>query len=212
MTRIARRGTPRAADLQGCERRELLSSTRPALDTGDPRARVLVVEDNEALGRQLTRIIEQCGAAGVLVGTSRAARGQFALLAACRALIIDVTLPDGCGLDLLAHFRVTDASVPALILTGRLERDVTNAAFRLGAEYLAKPVEANLVEKFVHGATSQAGHGLAHSSESMSLARATWLHIHATLAFSPSKAAAARTPGIATRSLRRMLAKDPPKR
>jgi DNA-binding NarL/FixJ family response regulator len=55
------------------------------------------------------------------------------------ALFIDVSLPDGSGLDVLAFAREAGCSSPALVLTGSQERATINRAFDLKASYVIKP-------------------------------------------------------------------------
>jgi DNA-binding NarL/FixJ family response regulator len=64
-------------------------------------------------------------------------------------LILDVGLPDGSGLDVLAHDRKTHPTTPALVLTGDTERETINTAYNLGAAFLVKPVELSAVERFL---------------------------------------------------------------
>jgi ActR/RegA family two-component response regulator len=131
---------------------------------------------------------------------------------AWQALILDVLLPDGSGLHLLSAVREKDATVPALVLTALLDHDVANAAVKLGAQYLVKPVEMTAVEAFVQQAQARQTDALLTVRQPVSLHRATWVYIHEVVAHSASRSAAAKTLGIAPRSLRRMLSKDPPLR
>ena len=52
---------------------------------------------------------------------------------------MDVTLPDGNGLDLLEEMRGGNAHAPALVVTAHCTQAFVNRAFSLGASYLCKP-------------------------------------------------------------------------
>jgi DNA-binding response OmpR family regulator len=121
-------------------------------------ARILVVDDDAILGRSLAGIIQQYGGDVTVVGSARLAMEQIANVAAWTALILDVSLPDGSGLDVLRRARAADPSVPALILTGFLDRDVPNAAFDLRAEYLVKPASATQLNAFLRRVPVGQGH------------------------------------------------------
>jgi DNA-binding response OmpR family regulator len=123
-----------------------------ALTRAGPCARILVVDDDAVLGSWLARIIAQSGANATVLGTWRAAADQLSESTEWKACILDVSLPDGSGLDLLARLRETARSVPVLVLTGLLDHDIANAVFDLGAQYLVKPVATPMVERFLRRA------------------------------------------------------------
>lgn len=56
------------------------------------------------------------------------------------AVILDVALPDGSGLDLLTRFRKKGGKTPVLMLTGRSKLEHKEEGFGAGADdYLTKP-------------------------------------------------------------------------
>ncbi len=98
--------------------------------------RILIVEDDKALAQGLCMTLEQydCTAAPTLALARQALReGGWDLV------ILDVNLPDGSGLDLLARLRQT-SGLPVLILTANdLELDEVRG-LELGADdYVTKP-------------------------------------------------------------------------
>ncbi len=60
------------------------------------------------------------------------------------ALILDLDLPDGNGLDLCKRAREHDITIPIIMLTGHTEEQETVEAFNLGAnDYITKPFRYN---------------------------------------------------------------------
>jgi two-component system response regulator AtoC len=112
--------------------------------TGPPRARhILVVEDNVDVGDAFRVLFESTGRRVSVVRTVAHA------LATARAdlvdlMLLDLTLPDGSGLEILEALG-DSASRPrvTVALTGRDEPDVVRRCHALGcAAVLVKPVPA----------------------------------------------------------------------
>jgi DNA-binding response OmpR family regulator len=99
---------------------------------------ILIVEDDTALSRGIALALQSADLAVTPCGDCAAARE---LLAARRfdLILLDVNLPDGSGLDLLARLRQT-VDTPVILLTANdLETDVV-AGLSLGADdYITKP-------------------------------------------------------------------------
>jgi len=113
------------------------------------RSSFLVVEDDAAFGRCLLQVLLRRGSAK-LVGTCRdATRVLDRGAERWDAFFIDVGLPDGSGLGVLAHARALYPSTPALVLTGDPEASGINAAFDLRADYLAKPFNSERIDRFL---------------------------------------------------------------
>jgi len=113
------------------------------------RPRILVVEDDMGMGRALALTLKRVGGEATVVGTVSEAREQLAQLAAWDGLILDLYLPDGPGLDVLAWVRAKGPDFPVLIHTGHSEHDAINDAFDLRAWYLEKPSTACQIERFL---------------------------------------------------------------
>jgi DNA-binding response OmpR family regulator len=104
---------------------------------------VLVVEDNVDVGEAFRVLFESTGRRVSVVRTVADA------LAAARAgpvdlMLLDLTLPDGTGFDILAEL-AGSASRPrvTVALTGRDEADVIRQCYNLGCvAVLVKPVPA----------------------------------------------------------------------
>lgn len=71
---------------------------------GDSHCRFLVVEDDAAVGRALSRIVRSYGEVA-LATTASDARRLLEDAGPWQAFLLDVGLPDGSGLDLLADVR-----------------------------------------------------------------------------------------------------------
>jgi DNA-binding NarL/FixJ family response regulator len=129
---------------------EKVKETRRGSD--ESRARYLVVEDSEAYGRSLKRIISPWGH----VSIARSAESAEAAIRAgpWAAIFLDIGLPDGSGLDVLTKLRAFRPTTPVLVLTGDNGPDVINRACELGASFAVKPVSGSLLEAFIRSTVS----------------------------------------------------------
>ena len=58
------------------------------------------------------------------------------------ALLLDVKLPDGTGIDFLKEIRSQDSTIPIVVITGHGSIAMAVEAMRLGADhFLTKPVD-----------------------------------------------------------------------
>lgn len=101
--------------------------------------RVLVVEDDRALGTVVVRGLSEEHHAVDLVGTVTDARHALDTVA-YDAVVLDLGLPDGDGRDLCRELRAGGQLLPVLMLTARDEVTDTVSGLDAGADdYLAKP-------------------------------------------------------------------------
>jgi len=101
--------------------------------------RLLIVEDNEELADLLAKGLKTAGYEADLLSTVEEAR---AVLSATfyAALVLDLGLPDGDGLDLLRDLRQRGNPIPVLVLTARGGLNDRVQGLRSGADdYLVKP-------------------------------------------------------------------------
>ncbi len=99
--------------------------------------RVLVIEDDAALGTQLVAQLERAGLKVRWIRDGDEARGVE--LDGVRLVVLDLMLPGTYGLDLLRIFR-TRSDVPVIVLTARNETADKVRALELGADdYVTKP-------------------------------------------------------------------------
>jgi two-component system OmpR family response regulator len=89
-----------------------------ALGQDEERLRLLLVEDDAQLA---SRLAERLRASGFAVDVARNfAEGEaWPDLDKIGAVILDLNLPDGSGMDLLRHWRARRLVCPVIILTAR---------------------------------------------------------------------------------------------
>ncbi len=101
--------------------------------------RLLIVEDNEELADLLAKGLRAAGYEADILSTAEEARSvlQTTFYA---ALILDLGLPDGDGLELLREIRHRHNPIPVLVLTARGGLHDRVQGLRSGADdYLVKP-------------------------------------------------------------------------
>jgi len=102
-------------------------------------ARLLLVEDDPAIARTVAYTLEREGLAVTHSLLLQDARRQLAAQA-FDALVLDVGLPDGNGLDLLRELRHARHATPVLMLSAHGEEIDRVLGLELGADdYLPKP-------------------------------------------------------------------------
>ncbi|GBO83696.1 DNA-binding response regulator [Marinobacter adhaerens] len=103
--------------------------------------RLLLVEDDRLLADGLASQLEK---AGFSVDSTFTAKEALVLAEQedYRAVVLDLGLPDGNGLDVLRKWRMNRASFPVLILTARGDwQDKVNGLKAGADDYLAKPFQ-----------------------------------------------------------------------
>ncbi|HEY1959248.1 MAG TPA: response regulator [Polyangiaceae bacterium] len=124
------------------------------MDVGGPA--FLVVEDDDGLQRTLQRLLNQFGGV-IAIGT--AAEGMAALTSSCAyvGILVDVRLPDGNGVEVLAHARRRARYTGyAALVSGDVTKELVAEAFRFNAQYLVKPFSLDEVYEFALRARSRA--------------------------------------------------------
>lgn len=105
------------------------------------RRRLLVVDDEPHIGLLLQPHLERLGYQVRLARTLAQARAALGDAGAVDALLLDLHMPDGSGLDLLRELRAAAATraLPVLVLTAEGEDRILREAEALGAALLTKP-------------------------------------------------------------------------
>ncbi len=128
-----------------------------------PSERVLVIDDDDAVGATACRILERHGMRGVLVGTIREAMAE--LSKRTDAMVVDIGMPDGVGWDLISHVRSSPVlrHMPVVVMTGLLDSaEVLNRAYDLECEYLGKPFAPEALIAKLQSARRVAGRARDH--------------------------------------------------
>jgi DNA-binding response OmpR family regulator len=100
--------------------------------------RVLLVEDDHALGTQVQQALTTAGCSVTWVMRADDARNEP--LEGLDLILLDLMLPGGHGFDVLRHVRGQRHHVPVLVLSARSETTDKVRALELGADdYLTKP-------------------------------------------------------------------------
>jgi len=110
--------------------------------------KLLLLEDDDLLAESLSESLKDNGylidvAASIKAATSLSETECYELA------VIDIGLPDGSGLDLVAHWRKQKRDMPILVLTARDTWEDKVAGLETGADdYLTKPFhEAELLAR-----------------------------------------------------------------
>src|ERR1051326_7357873 len=118
--------------------------------------RVLIVDDEENIGRSLRMILEREGY-GVNVCKSVAEFGRHPDAHRADAYLFDMKLPDGNGIDLLRAVKQNGATSPAIMISGRGTIADAVEATRAGAfDFLEKPLSRDRVLLAVKNAMEHA--------------------------------------------------------
>lgn len=122
---------------------------------------VLLVEDDHLEARAMARLLSILSHHIEVVVAERfeVAVRRVAATAPCSwvAAIVDVGLPDGCGLDLTRTLRVMVPGLPVLVTTGGDARELANRAVESDAQFAFKPVSRTALEAFVARAIGNRG-------------------------------------------------------
>ncbi|MEZ8286517.1 two-component system response regulator [Vibrio splendidus] len=104
--------------------------------------RVMVIEDDIAIAELHHRYLQQMGGFDVvgIATTQSEALMQLDILKP-DLVLLDVYLPDGCGLDILNHVRGSNQGCDVILITAARDVDTLQQAMRGGVvDYLLKPV------------------------------------------------------------------------
>lgn len=113
------------------------------------KATVLIVDDNETVlnlfRRQLTLAGYEVHAAPTLAASREAIEARR-----FDAILLDLNLPDGSGLDFVGDVRAANPSAAIVVITGNGDVPIAVEAMRRGADnFLAKPVDMEALKLFL---------------------------------------------------------------
>lgn len=135
---------------------------RAVVPPSSESARILIVEDDATTRESLARALRMDGHS-----VEVAARGEVASrmlqTPPWSAVILDVGLPDGSGLEWCREWRRRGQSVPILILTARVDVGSRVEGLDAGADdYLGKPFALSELRARVRALMRRAGEGGIH--------------------------------------------------
>lgn len=109
----------------------------------DPLPRVLVVDDEDAVGELIADILEDAGFEAHCISSDRGAYAALSSVLPYAALVVDINLgPGTTGFDVARFARQLRPTLPVLYVSG----DATEASFRAfgvpGSEFAQKPVRS----------------------------------------------------------------------
>jgi DNA-binding response OmpR family regulator len=108
-------------------------------------AMILVVEDDPAMARSLSKALESSGYGVTIAGTGREARSVIEQVRP-DLILLDLMLPDADGLVLTSAFK-TLTNAPIIICSARQEQVDRVLGLKLGADdFVAKPFELEELE------------------------------------------------------------------
>jgi DNA-binding NtrC family response regulator len=127
-----------------------------AVETGERKDRVLIVEDEENARKGYEQLLQKWGCDVLGVGSAEDALAKFASYQP-DTLIADVELPGMNGLDLLKQLGQELFDVPAIVITGKGSEERAVAAIEAGAFwYIEKPLKAPVLRALLDRALGKA--------------------------------------------------------
>jgi len=178
------------------------------LTEDNDRASLLLVDDDEAFRRVLSRALERRGYA-VTTAADVAEALACAQAHPPEYAVVDLKMPGDSGLVLIERLVELDPNTRVVMLTGYASIATAVEAIKLGAtHYLAKPVDADQVVAALHRTEGDASLPVAESP--LSVDRLEWEHIQRVLAEHEGNiSATARALKMHRRTLQRKLGKKP---
>jgi signal transduction histidine kinase len=111
----------------------------------DPKRKILVIDDEIGIRKGCRRVLEPAGyivdsAASFREGLNKIKQEQFDLV------LLDVMMPDGRGVDLLAPIHEQDPETVAIVITGYATVEMAVETIKRGAyDFIAKPFTTDLL-------------------------------------------------------------------
>jgi DNA-binding NtrC family response regulator len=106
---------------------------------------LLVIDDDRLILDCFRFVLPQSEVALHTASSVKEARAKYAALKP-DAVLLDVQLPDGSGLDLYRQLRAIDSRTPIIFMTGQGTSETAIEAMRLGAyDYIVKPFDPDNV-------------------------------------------------------------------
>lgn len=112
--------------------------------------KILVVDDDSTVRKSLSKVLQRYNYTVITAQTKSEAESMIASQLKVNLAIIDLRLPDGNGLDLLAEIKNQQPDCEVIILTGYGNFELAVSAARKGVfQFLTKPFELKELLEFV---------------------------------------------------------------
>ncbi|MHB8218076.1 MAG: response regulator [Candidatus Sulfotelmatobacter sp.] len=106
-------------------------------------SKILVADDSRFQVALLTKALEEKGFE-VVVAQDAMQAGMVALRTAPDAIVLDINMPGGSGIDVLERLKRSSKTqrIPVVVVSGSGDADIRQIALDLGvADFLTKPVD-----------------------------------------------------------------------
>ena len=123
----------------------------------------LIIEDEAPVGETLRSLLERLGYEATVVSSATDALASWAARS-WALVLLDLSLPDGNGRDVLARVRETGRGTPVIVVSGTTDLRTICSLLRAGADdYLCKPFEVEELSARVLAAARRRGPQLHYS-------------------------------------------------
>lgn len=113
------------------------------------KSKILLIDDEEAIQFAFTKYLGKSGYEIMTAFTLAQARMALAQKS-FDIVLLDLSLPDGNGLDMIAEIRQSQADVALVVITGRGDVPLAVKAMQLGADnFLTKPADMEELEVYL---------------------------------------------------------------
>jgi DNA-binding NtrC family response regulator len=128
-----------------------MNSQARVIEADEPKARILVVDDEPLIRWSIAEALTDCGYAVVEAGTARAAIQETAGASRPFAVIVlDLRLPDSDNLSLLTRLHSLAPGARIILMTAHGTGEVADEARALGAfGFVNKPFEMSAMASLV---------------------------------------------------------------
>lgn len=111
---------------------------------------LLIVEDDKELNQGLCKALKTDNRQLISCQNLRMAREQL-LCGRVSLVLLDISLPDGSGLDLLKEIKVTDPNLPIILLTANdTDVDIVEGLEQGADDYITKPFSLSVLRARVN--------------------------------------------------------------
>jgi two-component system response regulator AtoC len=146
--------------------------------------RILIVDDDRSIRELLSMHLEERGF-GVDSASNGAEGFRCAEESPPAAIVLDMRLPDGSGIDLIPELKKRAAEAPVLMITAHHDMSTTILAMKAGAfDYIHKPIDIQVFDAALDRALEV--RRLSRGAETMSLEKGRAFKIDDVVGASPA--------------------------